>query len=506
VLRSCYDVLYYNLTIKVNVEDKYINGSTVFTVRNILNYNKLQIDLFDILTLDSIVHQGKKLSYVRQGNACFVTFDKAQPANEINTFEVFFRGRPLSAKRPPWDGGFVWRTDSLKNNWVGVACEGLGASSWWACKDYLGDEPDSMQINIIHPKNLIAVANGQMKNITQPPDTAYIKTTFEVKNPINTYNVTLNLANYTLLTDTYTDAQNTPHTLRYYVLTYNAQRAAKHFAQVKTMLQCYEKHFGAYPFYTDGYTLTETSYWGMEHQSCIAYGNNYKNNDFGFDFIIAHESAHEWFGNSLSVADHAEMWIHESLATYAETILVECLQGTQAATQYINTQRPRLQLRQKMVGNQGVNDTNNDVDVYFKGALMLHTLRQVINNDALWFATLKNFTETYRHKFVNTNNLVAFFNHSLGKDYTVFFNEYLYHTALPQLQYKTTQKGKNTLLTYRYAPNQQGFELPLKITINGKNTTINPTERLQTKVIKNTTPKQIIISNDNYLIEITTLP
>ena len=503
--RNCYDVGYYELSVAVDVQRKTMAGSTLFRVKNLKNYTSLQIDIFNFLTLDSIIFHQKKCSFIRQGNACFVQFPEVQRQGQVLQFEVFFRGTPMQAKRPPWDGGFVWRTDSLGQPWVGVACQGLGASSWWACKDYLGDEPDSMRINISHPNNLVAVSNGYRKNVVFI-DSNTVQSVFEVKNPINTYNVTLNLANYTLVTDEYTDVSGQNRTLEYYVLVANAAKAQQHFGQVKDMLRCFEQHFGAYPFWSDGYRLVETSYWGMEHQSCVAYGNNYKNNAFGFDFIIVHESGHEWFGNSVSVADQAEMWIHEGFTTYAETIFVECMQGKQAANQYIATQKQRLVLKQPIVGILGVNDTNNDVDIYFKAALMLHTLRQMVNNDPLWFATIKRFALEYKKSFVNTAEVITFFNKSLGKDYTTFFAEYLNFAPLPVLHYKCYQDGKNTVLQYKYHANQPNFKMPLSVVVHGKKVVLDPKNAFQKRVFRHTSPQEIQIDAQNYLVTIQKIP
>lgn len=497
--RTCYDVGFYDLKIDIDIEKKYIKGEVLFQVNNIREYKKMQIDLFNHLKINKISQNGVDLNFTREANAVFISFPKNQKKNKISTFTVFYEGTPIAAKKAPWDGGFDWKTDENGEPWIATACEGMGASSWWACKDHLSDEPDSMRIRFIVPKDLTAVSNG--KFISKKP-IGNDKMQFEwfVSNPINNYNVSLNLADYVHFTDTFTNNLG-DQILNYYVLKNNLEKAKTHFQQVKPMLECFESKFGKYPFWEDGYKLVEVPYWGMEHQSAVAYGNNYKNNDFGFDFIIVHESGHEWFGNSLSANDHAEMWIHESFTTYAETILMECLHGKDSAMKYINTQKKRLVLKEPMIGPKNVNYTNNDVDVYFKGAWLLQTLREVVNNDGIWFGTLKAFAEEFEKQNIDSEQIIEFFNEKTKMDLTRYFNEYLLYAKLPAFHYKIEDNVNAVRITCWWEANQANFDMPVKVRFGEQIVQIKPTTKLQEFFLGGVTASEVQILDHLMLYE-----
>jgi aminopeptidase N len=322
--RKCYDVYFYDLHLKINPDDHSISGYNVIYYKVARGFNKMQVDLFKNMAIDSIMHRNHKLKYHRDSNAVFVKFATMEQQGAKDSIKIYYHGIPQVAKKPPWDGGFVWSHDSVGKPWIDVACEGTGASLWWPCKDHLSNKPDSMRMSFDVPTGLMCVSNGRLRS-EKKLDDGYTRFSWFVSVPIINYDVTLNIADYAHISDYYLNGKDTL-TLDYYVLRYNEQRARTHFAQVKPMLACYEKFFGKYPFYKDGYKLVETTYWGMEHQSCVAYGNHYFNNSFGFDFIIIHESGHEWWGNNLSCSDVADMWLHEAFTTYAEALYIECTQ------------------------------------------------------------------------------------------------------------------------------------------------------------------------------------
>ncbi|MCS6967584.1 MAG: M1 family metallopeptidase [Cytophagales bacterium] len=467
--RACYDVTFYDLNLKVKPDEKFIAGYNAITFRAIEDFNIMQIDLAKNFTIDRILFEEYQMRFRREGEAVFIHLNKTILKGTTGTIKIYYQGKPRIAPHPPWDGGFTWARDSLGRHWIGVSCQGLGASSWWPCKDHPSDEPDSMRIYCEVPEPLICISNGNLRSIQQA-SAGYKGYEWRVSYPINTYNVTLNIAHYTHLHDQYISADGDTLAIDYYVLDYNKEKALNHFQQVKPMLACFEKHFGKYPFWRDGFALVETPYWGMEHQSAVAYGNNYQNNKYDFDFIIVHESAHEYFGNSLTMRDNAELWIHESFATYAEAVYLECITGNKSKViQYLKTQQAQVRNLTPMIGVFGVNYKNwLDNDIYFKGTWMLHSLRHTIDNDTLWFNTLRDFVRAFRLKNISTEQVVQFFNQRTGRYLTPIFRQYLFHTQIPQLEYKLEQKGKKVILHYRWKAAEREFNMPAWVTLNSK--------------------------------------
>jgi aminopeptidase N len=415
---------------------------------------------------------------------------------------VIYGGTPPEAKRPPWDGGIVWKEDERGLPFLGVACEGFGASSWWPLKDHLSDEPDSMSIALIVPDYLMAVSNGNLRSRRKLAGN-FNRWEWFVNYPINSYGVTFYVGDYVHFSQPYENGES-KFSLDYYVLAGHEAEAKKHFEQVVPMLKIFEKYFGPYPFPKDGYALIESSYWGMEHQSAIAYGNKFNNlPDYDFDFIIIHESLHEWFGNSLSIKDHAELWIHEAFATYAEWIYLEERYNYDKAVQYALGQRRRIVNKVPMVGPKGVNyDYWPAADIYFKGAWMLHSLRNTVNNDKLWFATLYAFATENRLKFLETEDVIRFFNKKLGADYTAHFNQYLYQNGLPILEFKLTGKGKSTKFQYRWDAAEADFKMPVDAVIKGQKLRLMPTAEWQKYEAKHIKAADVELGTGNFLYEV----
>ncbi|MCS6822280.1 MAG: M1 family metallopeptidase [Microscillaceae bacterium] len=482
-VRSCYDVGFYKLSVRVVPEKEFISGSTTIVYKVVADFKEIQIDLFANMAIEKIMHRNKKLKFRREGNATFVQFKDLQKVGKIDSIQVFFSGNPRKAVNPPWDGGFSWKKDLEGNTWIGVSCEGIGASLWWANKDHLSDEPDSMQIACEVPQDLMCVSNGTLRKTEPLPDN-FQRFTWFVHYPINNYNVTLNIAKYAHFSDKYISFDGDTLALDYYVLPYNLEKARKHFEQVKPMLACYEKYFGKYPFWKDGYALVETPYWGMEHQGAIAYGNNYERNlivpAFPFDYIIIHETGHEYWGNSVSCKDYAEMWIHESFCTYAEALYVECIHGSKAkAEEYLMYQRRRIQNNEPMIAPLGVN-AEAPQDIYFKGSWMLHTLRHVIDNDDLWFKIIKGLATDFKMKNVDTQDIIRYINQKTGTDYTYFFKQYLYKPKPPTFEYKFEQEGEKTNMLYRWQGVEADFQMPFHVDLGDKNyVRITPTTEWQ---------------------------
>lgn len=491
--RTCYDVTYYDLGVKVDTGEKAITGRNKIVFNVVEDFTTMQIDLFDSMKIISISHKGKELKYRRLFNAVFVEMDEPMKAGEKGTIVVNYYGKPTVAKRAPWDGGFTWSHDKNGRPWIAVSCEGMGASCWWPCKDYLGDEPDSMTISCTVPGGLRCVSNGN-EDAFETNDDGTTTYNWFVSYPINTYNVTLNIGDYVEFHDMYEADDHQQLSLDYYVMRYNLDKAKLQFMQVKPMLKCYEKYLGKYPFWNDGYALVESPYLGMEHQGAIAYGNKYLTGYAGtdysrigldFDYIIIHESGHEWWGNSVSCRDIADMWIHESFCTYTESMWVECNYGRDTALKYINAHKGHISNKSPIVGVYGVNEEGNG-DMYSKGSLFLNTLRSITNNDKLWWSTIKGMCDTtFKFKNIGYEDVVQYFNHKLGKNLSPVFEQYLKFAKIPALEYKLEKIKKGEFnLSYRWVTDVTDFKMPVIVsTADNEKLILNGTNEFQSATI-----------------------
>ena len=510
--RSCYDVNYYDLNIVIDDNNKKISNSfNIIHFTALDTFQSLQIDLFSNLNILSIEFENTLLSFTREHNAVFIDFPRVILNDEILSFTVYYNGEPREAVNPPWDGGFSWENDNNTLPWIGVSCQGLGASSWWPCKDHQSDEPDSMKITCSVRKPLKVISNGNLINDTivynKDLNSLTTKSSWFVSYPINSYNVTLCIGDYTHFNDIYVSQKDTLD-LDYYVLSYNKKKAMEHFNQVKPMLACFEKYFGPYPFWSDGYALVETPYLGMEHQSAIAYGNNflpgYNGNTkftagFDFDYIIIHETGHEWWGNSITTNDIADMWIHEGFCTYSEVLYVECIYGYNAMLKYVNNQKKSVRNDKPIVGPYNVN-TRGSNDMYQKASLMLHTLRSVIDNDSLWFALIEGISYEFKHKNIDGIDIINYINLMIKRDFSTFFNQYLYNKNLPVLEYKIQSNSNNYSLIYRWDA-INNFKMRIKVNDGNNNIWITPNDSWQELSLELNDIKDFSIRKDLFFIE-----
>ncbi len=466
--RTCYDVTFYDLQLKIDVAKRSISGFNEMTFYTLANVDSLQLDLFANMKIDKISFEHKTLKFKRLYNTFWVYFDNPVPKNTKSKLKIEYHGIPQMAKNAPWDGGFTWKKDAAGKTWMAVSCEGIGASLWWPNKDHLSDEPDSMTVSVSVPSGLMAVSNGNLRQVSD--DTlGYKKYEWFVSYPINNYNVTLNVANYNHFDDIYTAQDGSKLNLDYYVLQENVEKAKKHFQQTKPMLACYEKYLGKYPFWKDGYALVETPFLGMEHQSAIAYGNQYMRGylggmippDMNWDYIIVHESGHEYWGNAVSCKDHTDMWIHEGFTTYLESLYVEETMGYKDAIRYLMNQRQMIEGAQPLVGPSDVN-FNPTSDIYFKGTWMIHTLRHAIGNDKLFFDMFKAVYNQFAYKTTTTDEVTKFISTYLKHDYSKFFEQYLYHVQMPVLEYKLKKTWHGLEVSYRWETDVKGFEMPIR--------------------------------------------
>jgi aminopeptidase N len=482
--RAWWDVTFYDLQVRVHPADSTIAGVNHITYRVLRPARVMQVDRPRPRPVDSFVQAGRRLEYRRDGDAFFVYLVEPQAAAGQETLSVYYGGHPHPAKNAPWDGGFVWRTDSLGGNWIATACQGTGASVWWPNKDTQADEPDSQRVVVTVPTGLRDVSNGRLRSVTENGDGT---TSFEwfVREPINNYDVTINAGDYGHLKQAfYGEAGRL--TLNFWPLAYHLAAAERQFVQVKPMLRCFEHWFGPYPWYEDGYQLVETPHLGMEHQSAIAYGNRYRNGYLGrdlsgsgqgldWDFIIVHESAHEWFGNSITTADLADMWVHESFANYAENLYVECLRGKAAGAEYVIGSRRGIRNDRPIIPAYGLNREGSG-DMYYKGGNMLHLIRQVIDDDEKWRQILRGLNQTFRHQVVTGAQVQAYISRESGIDFSRVFQQYLTTTMIPRLEYRI----QDSTITFRWVDVVPGFDLPVRARISDAGyALIHPTEQWQ---------------------------
>lgn len=505
--RSCYDVLHYDLAIQIDPQKKSINGSNTITFKYLDSSEKIQIDLFQNMEIDLIQIENKTCTYTAHHDAIFVDIPNLEIGHTYK-LHVQYHGSPLKAKSPPWDGGFVWDTDSNGTPWIGVACEGTGASLWWPNKDHLSDEPDSMKISITVPSELMAVSNGNLiRTNTENELTTYV---WNVSYPINNYNVSVNIGDYIHFSDEYESPSQGKLACDYYVLAKNLKIAKDHFQQVDGVLEAFEHYFGPYPFWNDGYALIETPYLGMEHQSGIAYGNQFKRgylgsmipDDMDWDYIIVHETGHEYWGNSVSVKDHADMWIHEGFTTYMEAIYIEYHYGREAVDRYLAMQKRYIQNGLPIQGPKNVNfDDFNSSDHYYKGSYMLHTLRHVINDDETWWGLLRAIYEEFKFSTVDSHDIINYFNNYCSKNYDQFFQQYLNYGPLPMLEYSLKKKGKDLLVSYRWNSPVDGFSMPIEIGDQKDPIRLDCSSEWSSYTFKDLSASKFWVNEKDYLID-----
>lgn len=467
--RTSFDVLSYNLDIKLNPEERFISGFNKIEFQVLKKTSRIQLDLFQNMKIDSIVFNSENLTYERDENAVFIDFKNPLKKGTTARLTFFYSGYPVVAKNAPWDGGFVFSEDKSGKPFIAVAVQGTGASLWYPNKDHQSDEPDSADIKVSVPNGLMNVSNGRLIEEI-PLKNGYTKWHWRVEHPINNYNITLNVADYAHFEDKYEEL-----TLDYYVLKENLEKAKKQFQQVKPMMDCFYAKFGEYPFQKDGFKLVETPYLGMEHQSAVAYGNGYQNGYLGndmsntgvglkWDFIIIHESAHEWFGNSVSAADIADMWIHESFTAYAESVYVECQYGKKEAITYLYGLRNIIANDRPVIGEYGMNHEGSG-DMYYKGANMLNTLRSTINDDQKWWSLLKGFHETFKYKTISADDVIEFYNKSTELNLEPIFHQYLNYADIPELQLKFDESNR---LFMRWETDVENFVMPIEFQNSSK--------------------------------------
>ncbi len=484
--REWWDVMHYDLTVEFLPGRRRLKGSNIITFKTLKAGSKMQIDLQPPLAITKVTHSSSPLKFEREGNVYWITFEQELAKGLEDKIEVFYEGVPVVAKNPPWVGGISWGRDDLGDHFINTTCEGIGASIWWPNKDIGYDEPDrGMRINVTVPENLVAVSNGRLKKTDHDPAAKTKTWHWEVLNPINNYGVNVNIGNYVNVSDKYQGKGGTLD-IDYWFLPHQKEAALRQFKEVPRMLEALEHWFGKYPFYEDSYKLVTVSYGGMEHQSSVTYGNYFRNGFFGydqsngtgigfkFDFMIVHESAHEWFGNNISMKDAADMWIHESFANYAESLFVEYWFGKKDAEDYLVGIRRSIGNDKPIIGTYGANREGSG-DMYPKGGNMLHTIRQIINDDTKWLSILRGLNTDFRLQTVSTEQIEKYISKQAGIDLSKIFDQYLRTTNIPLLKYQINGKT----VSFSYDRVVKGFAMPIRVSVNGKEVALTPSETMQ---------------------------
>jgi len=497
--RIWWDLVYYDLDVTVQPKVKSIRGTNTIHYKVVSPKNIMQIDLQPPMKLIKAVQDEVELSINQNGNAHFIQLEKKQNRKKIEQIVLHFEGQPKEAINAPWDGGFSWKKDYNDNDFIATSCQGIGASVWWPNKDHMYDEVDSLQMKITVPKHLKAVGNGRLRAVTKNEKTASY--TWFVSNPINNYGVNINIGDYVDFSETYNGEKGNLD-MHYFVLKDNLNKAKKQFLDAPKMMKAFEYWFGPYPFYEDSYKLVEVPYLGMEHQSSITYGNQYKNGYLGrdlsgtgwglkFDFIIIHESGHEWFANNITNKDIADMWIHEGFTAYSENLFLDYYYGKEASSEYVIGTRKRIRNDRPIIGNYNVNAEGSS-DMYYKGANMIHMLRQFTKNDEKWRGILRKMNAKFHHQTVTTQQIESFLSDEIDLDLHSFFNQYLRDVRIPTLEYNI---DKN-ILHYRWTNVVEGFEMPIEFESNKQWQWLYPTVSWQTKAINSST---ITVDEDYYI-------
>ena len=498
--REWWDLTYYHLDIKVEPDKKFISGSNTVGYKVLKSNKMMQIDLQEPMKITYVEADGKSLKFNREGNAYFIELKQRQKKNDINYIKINYEGFPKEAIRAPWDGGLSWTRDDNGNHFIATSCQGLGASVWWPNKDHMYDEVDSMLISVNVPKNLTNVSNGRLRKVTEHKNNTKTFDWF-VTNPINNYGVNINIGDYVSFSEVY-KGEKGDLDIDNYVLSYNLEKAKEQFKQVPMMIEAFEHWFGPYPFYEDSFKMVEVPYLGMEHQSSITYGNKYQNGYLGrdlsgsgwglkFDYIIIHEGGHEWFANNITYKDIADMWVHEGFTCYSENLYVDYFFGKEASAEYVIGTRRGISNRKSIIGQYDINREGSG-DMYSKGANLLHTLRQLAKDDEIWRQTLRGLNKEFYHSTVTTAEIEEYISESIGMDLSKIFDQYLRDYRVPVLEYEIT----NGVLMYRWNDVIDGFDMPVEVIIDGKNTFLYPTLEFKKTPIDNL---YINVDDDYYI-------
>ncbi|ARV08902.1 peptidase M1 [Winogradskyella sp. PC-19] len=498
--REWWDLTYYHLDIEVKPDEKFISGKNTIQYKVLKPNQSIQIDLQSPMEITKVVQNGKELDVNHDGNAHFIQLEEKQNIGDVNSVIVHYKGFPREAKRAPWDGGFSWKKDNNGKHFIATSNQGLGASVWWPNKDHMYDEVDSMLISVTNPKGLTNISNGRLRKLEDLGDK--VKSHWYVNNPINNYGVNVNIGDYVNFSEVY-KGENGNLDMDYWVLKDNLEKAKEHFKDAPKMIKAFEHWFGPYPFYEDSFKLVEVPYLGMEHQSSVTYGNQYKKGYLGsdlsrtgwglkFDFIIIHEAGHEWFANNITNKDVADMWIHEGFTAYSENLFLDYYYGKEASADYVIGTRANIRNDRPLIGKYNVNKEGSS-DMYYKGANLLHTIRQIIEDDDLWREILRGLNEEFYHQTVTTKQVEDYINNYSWTSLTSIFDQYLRTEKIPRLDYKF----EDDKFFYKWSNVIDGFDMPVKITLDNETSLFFPETKWKSTPIKT----EVIVVDRNFYID-----
>ena len=501
--RDWFDILKYDITVQPFYEIKSIKGNVVWTAKVVKASKDIQIDLQVPLRIDSIIYTSPNqktiaLNFTKVGNITVAHLSEHPNLQTNFKLNIYYHGIPIEAIKPPWDGGWIWTKDANGKPWMTVACQGIGASAWYPCKDIQSDEPNNgASLTMIVPDSLMAIGNGRLK--TQSKNNGWATYTWEVTSPINNYTIIPYICDYMGWSEKYPGLKGDLD-LHYWVLRESETKARAQFTEVPKMLKAFEYWMGPYPFYEDGYQLIQSSHLGMEHQSAVAYGNKFANGYLGrdlsgsgwgknWDYIIVHESGHEWFANNITTNDIADMWVHEGFTNFSEVLYVDYYNGAKAGNEYCVGIRRGIQNKNPIIGHYGVNEKGNG-DMYAKGANILQTIRHSINNDSIFRKIIVGLNKDFYHQTVSTKQIEDYISVQAGFNFTKVFDQYLRNPQMPTFNYNYDSSQK--ILTYQYKNCVVGFNLPIKVSYNNTVVELLPMDY---------EPKKRLIKMDNFNIE-----
>ncbi len=499
--RTNYDVTFYELDVKVIPQTQSLEGSATMHFKTLENVFRIQVDLYENLEVTNISYQKQKLNFTRKGQAIFVDFLEPIEKDKLISIRIDYKGKPLATQNAPQQGGFDWRQNLSGKDWIAVSPQQTGASVWWPCKDHISDQADSMRIKVAVPKELTAVSNGRLLQVVKSRPDGFWSYEWKVSDPIQTTNVMMSISNYVQIKDVYQSEEYGDLALSYYVLPTNEAKAEAHFKQVKTILRTYERIFGKYPFWRDGLGIVETPFQGVSSHGLIPYANFYRNiPEDNVDYTILHETASQYFGNSIANENEASNWIPEAFSTYAEAQFIERRKSYMDALNYLKKYRKNIKNALPLASLSNTVQIRTDQDPAYKGAWIIHTLRKVVNDDSIWYAILKDIPQHFAHKLVTNESLVLYLNQQLGLDCTPFFNHYLFQLEPPVFEFMAVDNPKRYKITFRWRSRAPGFKMPMRVTFGDRYQTIYPTQEWQTLTLPKQDGQKFVLDMDRFYI------
>ena len=482
-LRASYDITCYDWLIHVHPEQKQISSTMKIYFQMVLNQDSILLDLQRHLTIDNIKSSVPLKKTKRKKDVLFVAFNRDLQKGEKVLLEITYHGQPVHMLK---NSAINWNKDKNNKPWVCTATEGIGTHHMMPCKNLLNDEPDSCFIRVGVPKDLVGVANGKLDSISETTSEKIYH--WSVHNPINIYNISFNVGDYVTLEKNYKDINGIDRKIRIYALSYNKSIADTFYDQAPIIMGKLENLYGKYPWWNDGCKIIETKMPNglcMEHQSGISMTDAYINVFKGINLTLVHELSHEWWGNKVTAYDYADLWLHEGFAEYSEALFAESYMGKHIYNRYIHKFAYLVKNKRPIIKPYNVHYNNlvhnDDQDIYDKGALFLHTLRMQLNNDSLFFRTLKKVQQHFAKRNITTNELMLFINEETKTDFTPFFDLHLKQITPPILEYHINKsQADSVILEYKWANKlPENFKMKVNFWNEKKLNPLYPTSNIQ---------------------------